>query len=106
MSSESREKLLTDLALRVPVDLREALKEEVQSLAGAEHSGIELLDALDRVHLGLGVAIGRGATGEEDRYARLGKLVAWLYEELGRPQNSQYAVVVRAAAALRRLPTR
>ncbi len=101
IGGESFGKLRTELTMRLPGDLTAAFQEEVQGLRSTPCSGIELLDALDQVHVGLGVAIGRGTTGEDARYERLGKLVAWLYEELGRPQDSRYAVVVRAAIALR-----
>ena len=101
MGRESPDQWSTVLATRAPDDLRAAFLDEVRHMRSFRYSGPELLDALHQVHAGLGVAIGRGATGEDARYERLGKLVAWLYEELGRPQNSLYAVVTRAAAALR-----
>jgi hypothetical protein len=100
IGGESFEKLRTVLTMRLPGDLQAAFQEEVQGLRSTAYSGVELLDALDEAHAGLGVAIGRGTTGDDARYEQLGKLVAWLYEELGRPQNSRYAVVVRAATAI------
>ena len=101
IGGESFEKLRTVLTMRLPGDLKAAFQEEVQGPGITACSGVELLDALYESHAGLGVAIGRGTTGEDAKYERLGKLVAWLYEELGRPQNSRYAVVVRAATAIR-----
>lgn len=101
MGRESIDRLSAVLATRAPDGLRAAFLDELRHIRSIRYSGPELLDALHQVHAGLGVAIGRGAAGEEARYEQLGKLVAWLYEELGRPRNSQYAVVVRAAAALR-----
>ena len=97
---ESFERLLTDLTDRVPDELRETFQDAIRSCRERPATGPELLDALDRMHAGLGVAIGRGQTGEDQRYEQLGRLVAWLYEALGRPRNTRFAVAARAANEL------
>lgn len=99
--TDAFERLLADLHDRVPDELRETFQDAVRAHRGTVAGGPELLDAIDRDHLGLGVAIGRGDADPQGRHARLGCLVAWLYEALGRPQNTRFAVVARAAAALR-----
>ena len=65
--------LLTDLKSRVPANLRASLQDAVDGVRDRPASGPELLDAFDRLHVGLGVAIGRGQTGEEQRHEQLGK---------------------------------
>ena len=91
--------LLPELGSRVPPELRRTFLDEVAGITPPSADPVSLLDALDRVALGLGVAIGRGDTGEDQRYRQLVKLVAWLYHELGEPQDSEYAAGQRAAAA-------
>lgn len=98
---ESFERLLTDLTSRVPDDLRDTFQHAIRSFRERPATGPELIDALDRVRMGLGVAIGRGQAGEDQRYEQLGRLVAWLYGTLGRPQNTRFAVAVRAANELK-----
>jgi hypothetical protein len=94
------ENLLAALAGRTPIDLRQALEDAVAALPESASTGPELLDHIDQMRLGLGVAIGRGDTGEDQRYRQLVLLASWLYEELGRPQDTQHAVGRRAVDAL------
>lgn len=94
------ERLLADLADRTPTELRPELEDAIPTLPGSASTGPELLDHIDQLHLGLGVAIGRGDTGEDQRSTHLGQLASWLYEELGRPQNTQHVVARRAAETL------
>lgn len=93
------EGLLIDLAQRVPADLAEPFQGAMASRQSRPTTALGLLDDLHQAHLGLGIAIGRGDTGQGPRYEQLGRVVLWLYEELGRPQHSQFAIVERAAAA-------
>ena len=94
------ERLLSDLRRAVPEEIRPAFEDAVRSYQDEPVSGPELLDAIDNLRSNLGIAIGRGATGQDERYEGLGRVVSWLYDELGQPQNTSYAVVVRAARAL------
>lgn len=48
----------------------------------------------------LGRYLAEGAIGQDKRYEELGRVVTWLYGELGQPQDTGYAVLVRAARAL------
>ena len=93
-------RLLSELDSRVPLELWRRFLEEVGSIDPPPSDPVALLDALDRIALGLGVAIGRGETGQELRFRQLVELVAWLYHELGQPQDSAYAVGRRAASAM------
>jgi hypothetical protein len=95
------EQCRSDLVRRAPDHLKGALLDAIQSYGDRATNDSELLDAIDQRRVGLGVAIGRGETGENERYDQLGLVVSWLYEELGQPQNTQYAVVMRAAEILR-----
>ena len=88
---------MAQLLSKMPVALRETFQDAIRFLEDSPVTGPQLLDALHRIHWGLGAAIGRGSTGEDQRYERLGQIVEWLYEELGRPQDTEYAVVKRAA---------
>lgn len=97
---EPAERLLASLTSRVPAELLPTFQDAVRALNEPPTTGPALLDAIDRMHVGLGVSIGRGATGEDQRYTQLGQVVSWLYEELGRPQETQYASARRAAQAL------
>jgi hypothetical protein len=97
---EAFDRLLADLTRRVPHDLREPFLGAVEALGEHPANGPALLDALDWTHVGLGVAIGRGQTGEGEHHEALGRVVAWLYDALGQPQDTEYAVVKRAAALL------
>lgn len=90
--------LVASIAERVPAELRGAFDDAVRGLATRPTTGPALLDAIDEAHAGLGVAIGRGDLGMEEEYEALGRLVAWLYDDLGRPQDTRYAVGRRAAA--------
>ena len=102
-SEQDREafaKLLTELSKRVPEELRETFLDAIDATQERAATGSDLLDALDGMHMGLGVAIGRGQTGEDRKYRQLGLVVYWLYEALECPQDTQYAVVKRAASAL------
>lgn len=105
-SSASREDeerfraLLSDLKRAVPDDLAAAFEEAVRSCPGEPLDGAQLLDAIDSMRCNLGIAIGRGAIGQDKRYEELGRVVTWLYGELGQPQDTGYAVLVRAARAL------
>ena len=89
-----------DLLDRAPPELRACFVAEVSGLTPPPADPVSLLAALDRIALGLGVAIGRGDTGEDQRYRQLVELVAWLYHELGEPQDSEYAAGQRAVAAM------
>lgn len=93
--------LLTDLISRVPEELRETFQDAIDAAQESPGTGSELLDVIDRMHMGLGVAIGRGQTGEDKKYQQLGHVVSWLYNALGCPADTQYAVVKRAASALK-----
>lgn len=84
------------LAARASLELRQVLESEVGRMNPKPTDPLVLLDALDEMRCGLGVAIGRGEAGEDARYQQLGQLVEWLYHELGAPQGSRYAVVQRA----------
>lgn len=89
--------LMTGIAARVPAELRRAFDDAVRGLATRPTTGPALLDAIDDAHVGLGVAIGRGDVGRDAEYEALGRLVAWLYDDLGRPQDTRYAVGRRAS---------
>jgi hypothetical protein len=93
-------KLLSDLRRAAPDAIRPALEDAVRSYQEEPVNGPELLDAIDNLRSNLGIAIGRGATGQDERYEGLTRVVSWLYAELGQPQNTSYAVLVRAARAL------
>lgn len=95
------ERQLTNLTSCAPADLQQTFQDAIQSCRERPATGPELLDAMHQMHVGLGVAIGRGETGEDKRYEQLGRVVEWLYDELGRPENTQYAVVMSAATELR-----
>lgn len=97
---ESFEELLNELIRRAPDDLKAVFHGTINRFQRPAASGTELLDAIDEARTGLGVAIGRGATGEEQKYEQLGRLCSWLFDELGRPESAQYAVVLRAATRL------
>lgn len=84
------------LATKASAELRQTLESEVRRMNPKPIDALALLDALDEIRLGLGVAIGRGEAGEDARYEQLGLLVDWMYHELGAPQGSRYAVVQRA----------
>jgi len=92
--------LLMDLKARVPAELNDAFQDALASCRVHAIDGPGFLDAIDTMHTNLGIAIGRGTTGQEQRYEQLGRVVSWLYEELGQPQNTSYAVVARAVKAL------
>lgn len=91
----------TTLMSKVPAELRDAFNTVLEQLDPRPDTAVALLDAIDRARAGLGVAIGRGATGDDERYEVLGRLVAWMYQELGCPQDSQHAVIERTIASLR-----
>lgn len=95
------ERLLAGLAGRTPTEFRQALEDAIATLPASASTGPELIDHIDQLHLGLGVSVGRGDRGEDQRYRQLGQLASWLYEELGCPQDTQHAVVRRASEALR-----
>jgi hypothetical protein len=97
---ESFEGPMNELIRRAPDDLQAVFRDTIHYTQRSPASGTELLDAIDAARTGLGVAIGRGATGEEQKYEQLGRLCSWLFEELGRPESAQYAVVLRASIQL------
>ena len=93
-------RLLPALRRSVPEEIRPAFEDAVRSYQDEPVNGPELLDAIDKLRTNLGLAIGRGATGQDERYEELGRVGSWLYNELGQPQNTSYAVVERAVRTL------
>ena len=103
MSTQERhsfEATMNELIRRAPDGLQAVFRDTIHYTQRSPASGTEFLDAIHEARTGLGVAIGRGATGEEQKYEQLGRLCSWLFEELGRPEGAQYAVVLRAATQL------
>jgi hypothetical protein len=96
VSSDYRKHDWSELVARAPPELQHAFDSVVDQIQPAPGDALALLDAIDGIRSGLGVAIGRGETGEDRRYQDLVRLVDWLYLELGSPQDSRYAVVRRA----------
>ena len=88
---------MTQWMSKMPASFHETFQDSISSVGNAPLTDSQLIDALATMHRGLGVAIGRGSTGEDQRYETLGQIVDWLYEELGRPQDTEYAVVKRVA---------
>ena len=61
------------------------------------------MDEISSWRTGLGIANERGGVpSEADRilYQRLGELERWMDQDLGHPENTQYAVLRRAAERL------
>lgn len=100
LSPLARERWLDELASRMPAALRACFEDATRQLDDGVCTDAALLDALDRQHAGLGIAIGRGQTGAEAEYEQLAQLVAWLYEALGRPTDTQYAMLQRVTARM------
>jgi hypothetical protein len=96
---QQSEELMRTFLPRLPPHLHSSLELVVLRSTTPPIDPLSLMNAVSAWHTGLGIANDRGgAPSEEDLflYQRLGELERWMDQDLGHPENTQYAVVRRA----------